>query len=886
MAQVPRNDGFSVMPNERAAFQGTQFIDPGIKVDAPDFSKAADRLDKAQTKIYEEIDTARTTAQVSELKRFAYDRRRAFLNLKGALATEPDKDGRSLMDREDAELQKRAEQLKANLTPRQQRLFDKEAGEIFSSQYGMASEHVRQENYNFMVGSQTGKRDLAIQTAVGNYNDPLTLERSRKDIAASEAELGRIKGLSKEEVAVNTNKATSMMYRGTIEASLQEAIGDPVKAKYADKLLKENSKYMLPADVAACRKVIDTHLDVVSANELEIAVTSHDTFVERGSADYTSNAVVNGKVPTEKELRTTASQIFFGGMTNAISGGRHKGDDGNIAVNKIGGEENKDKWQYGYSMLSVPKAMKAAKRMGLEFNEKDFHDNEGYNAMLGNAYFGDMIVAYAGDEDKAAAAYYGSEEEVNKAVEAATKEGNPADWLKHMDANTQAAVTNIRNSIKKSREFEFHDEKGNKISADTPQYVDAKMGAMFITREEVRQRLLATDERCRRDPAWLEARLDGAMRRVDQQKADYRQKQINNMVEAKTALFAAGGRFEDIPPAVLAKLDTNQQDALRELAKKISIDDQSTDDEVFYRVFGNDELLKAMPKGEFALLQGTVSGQKWEMLKKKYNELQNEKVAAQDQLATGRKAAEAGQVLAPYDKMTLAEVKTEVRNAMGEAFDDLDTDDQEMLIGRLRYTLALEGQAGGVNLHGKPMTLSERIRTHLGQQTIVSGFWSNKRKSIALLKASDFKNRGDTDAQNILREIARRSIAHHQGPDSFAAKREPNEREINEAIREVFMSKNLPYALSGLKMSEPLVKHVKETYRKQKGHEPSSGDVVRMYLLFCASGEKLPYKVASYGDIGMPVENTSDDFFGDILTPPTDEKNDDYYHGIKAGSYK
>lgn len=887
MAQVPRNDGFSVAPSERAAFQGTQFVDPGIKFSTPDFSDAAERLDKAQTKVFDEIDTARTTAQITEFKKYAADRQREFLNLRGEQALLPDKDGRSLIDREDENLRKMAEKLKGKLTPRQQRMFDKEAGAVFTSQYVTASHHVGQENYTFKVGSQTGKRDLALQLAAAGYNDDNTIAQSHKDIVASEQELGRIQGLSSAQVKANTQKSLSTMYRGSIEASLLEAIGDPEKAGRADLLLKTYSQYMLPADVAACRKLVDGHLDVVAANRTEQMVTAADTYTEIGSPDYRSNAVVTGKAPTEAEYRKSATRAFYGGFVNGVSGGRHKADDGSVAVNKTGYEEDKTGWRYGASVLSVPKAMAAAKRLGIDFNEREFHDNEGYNLMLGNAYYGDMIVAFAGDEDKAAAAYYGSEEAVKKAEEAAAKEGDAGNWLAHMDKNTQAAVTNIRASIQKSRQFELRDEKGNKIKGDSVQYIDAKMGSMWITRAEMRERILQVDERARRDPKWLEDRLNGSMQIIENQKTDYRQKQLNNMIEAKAALFAAGGRFNQIPPQVLAKLDVNQQEALQELAKKIAADDQSTDDEVFYRIFGNDRLLKAMPKEEFMNLQGTVSGQKWEMLKKRYFDLQNEGTAAQDLLAANRRAAEAGQIVGDYNKLSLSEVRTEIKNAMGpDAWDKLDEDEQELMVGRIRYKLALEGQASGNNLHGQPAAIGDHVRTILADQAYVGGLvYGGKRKPVASLSIDDFKNRGDTDAHNILTEIGRRWVAHRQGPH-LMSKRSPTESEINEAIRELFMSKNLQFNISGLKLSEPLVKHVTDTYRKQKGHEPSSGDVLRMYLLFCASGDKLPYKLASYGDLGMPVEDTSDDIFADILTPPTAEVNDDYYHGFKVGSYK
>jgi hypothetical protein len=887
MAQVPRNDGFSVASSERAAFQGTQFVDPGIKFSTPDFSDAAERLDKAQTKVFDEIDTARTTAQITEFKKYAADRQRDFLNLHGEQALLPDKDGRSLIDREDENLRKMAEKLKGKLTPRQQRMFDKEAGAVFTSQYVTASHHVGQENYTFKVGSQTGKRDLALQLAAAGYNDDNAIAQSHKDVVASEQELGRIQGLSTDQVKANTQKSLSTMYRGSIEASLIEAVGDPAKAGRADLLLKTYSQYMLPADVAACRKLVDGHLDIIAANKTKELVTSHDTIVDVTSADYASNAVVNGKPLSEQELRTRASRAYFGGVVNALSGGRHKGDDGLVAVNKRGGEEAKDKWQYGAPRLTVAKAMEAAKRRGKDFNLQDFHGNDGYALALGNAHFGDMIVAFAGDEDKAAAAYYSSEEDVNKAVEAATKEGNVGDWLSHMDKETQDAVVKIRTSLQKSRQFELRDEKGNKIKADTAQYIDAKMGPMVITRPEMRERILQVDERAHRDPKWLEDRLEDAMKVVDQQKETYRQKQLNYLVEAKRALFAAGGNVNEVPRSVWANLDTNQQDALRELGKKIAIGDNSTDDEVFYRVYGNDSLLKTMTEQEFENLHGTVSGQKWEMLKKRRFELLNEEAKAQDQLATNRLAATQGKVQEGYEKLSITEVRTEVRALMGpKAFDDLDEDSQNLLVSRTRYKLALLGQSIGKDLHGKPMALSEQIASILKQEAIVGGFVSDTRKPVMALKVSDFKNRGDTDGREVVRQLARRRNAYYGDPK--AAGRLPTESEENEALGDLYMTTGgLPYSLSGIKLSQPLVEHVKSEYRKERGRDPSSGDVLRAYLLFCTSGASLPYSYSGYGTLSAPLEETSDNYYtGTVPKPAKVGYEDDLYYGFDFSSDK
>ena len=67
MAVVPRIEGFGVMPNERAAFQGLKFVDPGIQQKPLDFSAAADRLDKVQT----EFDEARVETQLNSLRKSA-----------------------------------------------------------------------------------------------------------------------------------------------------------------------------------------------------------------------------------------------------------------------------------------------------------------------------------------------------------------------------------------------------------------------------------------------------------------------------------------------------------------------------------------------------------------------------------------------------------------------------------------------------------------------------------------------------------------------------------------------------------------------------------------------------------------------------------------------
>lgn len=861
MAQVPKNEGFSIGPSEGSAFRGTQYFDPGIKISMPDFSKTAESLDKTQTKINDQINTARTTEQISALKKFAQDRRSYFLNLQGEQATKPDKDGKGLVDREEAELRKYAEKLKANLTPTQQRLFDKEAGDVYVSQYGLASEHVRKENFTFMVGSQTGKRDLATQLAATNYNDLGALAQSHKDIVSAEAELGRLYGYSSAEIKVNTTKALSGMYKGSVEAALEEAVGNPEKVSIAEGILLNNSKHMLPADVAACRKQISVYQDRNAAKKTVDLVTSKDTIVDVNSADYASNAVVEGKTPDEQTLRTRASRIYFGGTVKVLSGGRHKGDDGLVAVNKRGGEENKDKWQYGAPRLTVAKATDAAKRRGKDLNLKQFHDDDGYALALGNAHFGDMLVAYAGDEDKAAAAYYSSEEDVNKAVEAATKEGNAGNWLSHMDKETQDAVVNIRTSIQKSRQFEFRDEKGNKIDAGTTQYIDAKVGPMVITRAEMRQRILDADERARRDPKWLDDRLEEAMQVVEQQKADYRQTQLNYMVEAKASLVAAKGKLDAIPPKVWASLDINQQNAMRELGKKIALGDESTVDEVFYKVYGNESLLKSMTDEEFENLYGPISGKKWEMLKQKRFELVNEEAKTQDQRATEKLAASQGTVVGDYAKLSSSEVRTEVRSRLGpSAFDDLDDDTQNLLVTRVQYQLALLGQATGNNLHGKPMALSEQIGSILKQEAIVGGVLFDSRKPVALLKVSDLKNRGDTDAWAVVREIAMRRNMHTGDPTKV--NRPPTEHEMNETLGEVIMtSGGLPYSLSGIKMSQPLVEHVKSVYRKQRGHDPSSGDVVRAYLLFCASGKALPYETADYGDLAFRTEYESDDYY-------------------------
>ena len=856
MAQVPRNDGFTVMPNERAAYQGAQFIDPSVPRQEFNLNKAADRIDA----FVERQDNARVDDAITKLKQYALEQEKGeqgFLNLKGESAMQADSEGRGLVERIDSSLRQTGDEIGMGLTPRQQRLFRQKAETVYQTQFGAASQHVFQENRVWQENSRKGNIALSIEAAHAYYDRQDRLDLERKSIEENVRALGQLQGWGESMTKAQILKYTSDMYKGAIASALEQAEQNPALASKALDILNTNKHRMLGSDVLESRKVINARLDVHRKSQIA-EFASKNAIIDMGSTNVMVMASTEGKPLKPEEIRSRASQIFMTHALDVLSAGGHQfdGNTKNTSVNKRGNEEN---WQYGGSRLTVKQAKKTAELMGEQFDLGRFMGEQGYNVFLGTETFNRLAQEYVGDFNKTMAAYYAGSDAVNKAIEKAKKEGNEGAWLSHLDTETQTIVANLGNAMKASQRYNFKDENGKSINALTSDYASAKARHVVVKEEDVRRKVKEFDPRARVDPVWNEECVQAAMNLVRSQQTSYEQTQRDNMNRAKEQLYASKGEISGISSSLWVSLDVDQQDALRTLGKKIADKDETSDMPLFYRLFTNDDLLRSMSKESLMSYRGAIAGKEWEQLEAKWLGLKEGQRQANDTRAVEQGMAQRGELSAKYANMTLSEVSTALEFVTPhDEWVKLKDDPERMkqYLAEAQMYAATHGQLAGKNLHGQAIPLQTVLADFRRNRVDLSDWWGTS-KPVSQLVYKDFPSDGISDAKPLITTIADQYIA------SLGHNRKATESEKNEVIRKIFTLRDPGFNVQGVVMDKDLEADIRKRYRERYKKDPSTLETVRLYLLARVSGYEVPEnKTPYYASIGVTGGYTADDYYG------------------------
>lgn len=866
MAVVPRIEGFGVVPNERAAFQGLKFVDPGIQQKPLDFSAAADRLDKAQNA----FDEARVDDRINSLRKSALDLERGengFRNLLGENAMTADKQGRGMVDRYDFDLRKVGDGLTKDLTPHQQQLFARKAESIYLSQQASAQQHWLEQSDKYLTGSWTGGIDNAVEMGAQSYDKPDVMADSYKRIEDYAGKLGKHKGWSTEQVSEFVRKNASAMYKRGILVALEASRKDPARATVALGILEANAKHMSSEDVIQCRKLIDGQLDAVKLDEVSTQAADGALFPAQATLVATEAAINSGDA---KKVRDATNAVYMTVGLDALTGGGHHidGNTGKTAVYKRGGEEAKDQWQYGAPSLSVPKAMEAAKSRGVEFDKERFLTDRGYAIALGEQHFSDMSIQYGGDLDKAYAAYVTSKDEVDSAVARATEAGSPGDWLSYLGAEDQKRVVAFNSARDKAERFDVRDRNGNAVNPMTADYASGKLSMTTVTRAQVEERVVMLDPRAAKDPVWKEQVVNAAMRKIEQQKQDYITQQTAVLSAINDLIYQHNGDLNAIPSEQWAQLDRSQQDAARQLAQKVANRDESTNLPLYSRLMTNDDILMGMSYNELKTYRGEISGQYWTKLETRYLELHEQERASNDAAAIASSQGRQGKAVGKNTKLTSSEVKTEIEFVLDSDMKDKLKDDPDwynVVIAGCQDFIIQATQARGIVAHGNPQVLRELAREYFANQVSVENTfgWGTHKKPLAFVKVGDFPDHSKRDAQSVIKTFAK-SYARSIGGEA-AGMREPTEREMNEALHKLFILKNPPFEINTreLALDKTLVDHVtKEIKKANGGREPSSIEVIRGYLLARLEGIALDNSDEVSAFYLQGHEATGDNYFG------------------------
>ena len=842
MAQVPKNEGFSIAPNEGAAYHGQQYIDPGIKFTTPDFSKAAERFDKFQM----QQDETRADAVMMELERRRIDNEKSMKSILGEDAMRADEQGRGLVQRYDEDLRKYGTELTKDLTINQQRLFNQKAEKTYLAQYGTAAQHVLQQNHKWQNDTYTAKLQLAAESGRTYYDKHEEIERLRGEIATDVRKLGDINGWSEEVIQAQIKANTSAMMVNVLNTYFENMEINPNLSADALGFLTNNSKYMLGKDVLAARKIINGYQNILFVDNAVKSVKDF-LYIDTGSVEAAAlSAGKNGKFTLE------GAEHFFKGYVAPRVGGQQT----------INNEVVKDPTQLdrgvdaelvrtGAGRISLKDAKATVERNKSDFlegfNETAFNTDLVYNTRIAGKHFSHLVETFAGDVDQTMAAFFSSEDNVKGAIEQAKKHGVPGEWITYLPPDVATRVAAFKESLKTATGSKVVDENGKEVSVFSPEYTKKfNRNRIYSSVDDLYARVEANNPILKSNPVLAEQVKQGISKTVTEDKQTYAQKQTNVVNQLWDWVVENGKDIDSAsaPQTLISQLDTNQYRALQ-AETKAYVNGSKSDDPILYATYmGNDDNLRSLTRDELRGLRPAFRKETYDLVEKRWAALQ-EKENQSAQLRESEKAAAAQlKWVGDYAKVDDSKIKGLLKDRIpAKMWKDLegDPDAMNMVVANARSFILQNAQAGGLGT--AVQTLGELADQYVVNQLPISG----DVRLFGSLRYKDLPNRGPADAQGVINMLARGLLESRVGANYSDEMLTDKVRDV--ALSKLMWSKQLPFGIPPNYMNvldKGLVNHIIKIHG---GKEPPAVDLLREYVLLLFSGYKLDQEYVNYTDI-------------------------------------
>ena len=837
MAQVPKNEGFSIAPNEGAAYHGQQYIDPGIKFTTPDFSKAAERFDKFQM----QQDETRADAVMMELERRRIDNEKSMKSILGEDAMRADEQGRGLVQRYDEDLRKYGTELTKDLTINQQRLFNQKAEKTYLAQYGTAAQHVLQQNHKWQNDTYTAKLQLAAESGRTYYDKHEEIERLRGEIETDVRKLGDINGWSEEVIQAQIKANTSAMMVNVLNTYFENMEINPNLSADALGFLTNNSKYMLGKDVLAARKIINGYQNVLLVHG---AVNSVKDLVSIDTGSVEAAALSAGK--DGKFSREGAEHFFKGYVMPRVGGQQTVNNEAVKDPTQLDRGVDADLVRTGAGRVNRKDAEAAAKRAGEAFDEVAFNSDIGYNARLAGKHFSHLVETFAGDVDQTMAAFFSSEDNVKGAIEQAKKHGVPGEWITYLPPDVATRVAAFKESFKGSAEGKLVDDNGKPVSVFSPEYAKKfNRNRIYASESDLYAAAEAKYPILKMNPTLAEQVKKGISKLVTEDKQTYAQKQTNAVNKVWDWVIESGRDISEAPQTLVSELDTNQYRALVTETKAF-VNGSKSDDPALYATYaGNDDHLRSLTESELRGLRPAFRKETYEFIEKRWWALQ-EKDRQAAQLRDNQKAAAArGTLVDDYAKVGDSKIKSLLKDRIGEKMwkqlED-NPDWMNMVVANGRRFILQNAQAGGLGT--AEQTLGELASQFVDNQLPING----KVSLFGSLRYKDLPNRGPADAQGVVNMLARGLIEKRVGVGNYRDDM-ITDQVRNEALSILMWTKQLPFGIPPNYMNVLDKGLVDQIIKVHGGKEPPAVDLLREYVLLLSNGYKLDQEYVNYTDI-------------------------------------
>lgn len=560
MATVPRYDNFQVAPT----VGGVGAFSPGSGPNAgsigaaqtaqfgESISRAGNTASQLAMRDLEEQNQTIAMGAVNQAKERLYDLTNGaegYQSLKGIQALQRP-DGQDLATEYATKFDQAAAQIADNLpNPIAKRMFQQQAMSLRSGIYGQAQAHMLQESRNYQGTVYDGAAANAQRDLVMNYTDVSkggAVDSSVKAIEASVRAKARLLGQSQEYADVLVRKEVSNAHVLALSAALENN-----NVAFAAGYLKKYSGQMDADDILRVQGAVTKEMDFQQAT---------------AAVGKAMQSAVTTIMPTDA---SRAFSIAVGTESN------------NRQFAADGAPLTSPKGAVGVAQVMEGTGPEAAKLAGLPWDAERWKNDRDYNYAIGKAYFDNQLRSF-GSLPLAYAAYNAGPGAVRAAQKAAEKDGNPDGWLA-------------------------------RLPAETRNYVEVNMAAFNAGQGAPRVRSkteVVAEAVSNLGPNASRTAVESARRMAEHQydtvTADKKRADDEATANAMRLIQQNGGTYEQLPPAVRARIPAEDVGKVIDFGKKLAKGSDETNDALYLRLT-DDSYLKSLDDNAFYKLRAELS---------------------------------------------------------------------------------------------------------------------------------------------------------------------------------------------------------------------------------------------------------------------------------------
>lgn len=429
------------------------------------------------------------------------------------------------------------------------RMFQQQASNLRTSLYGQAQAHMLQESRSYQGSVYDGAAANAQRDLITNYTDVSqggAVDKSVKTIESAVRAKARLLGQSQEFADVLVRKEVSNAHVLAITAALEKN-----DVAFANGYLKKYSSQMDADDILRVQGTVTKEMDYQLATKAA------------GQAMQTATPTI---MPTDM----TRLGNLVGLVAQAESGNRDLNADGSVVTSSKGAK----------GRMQVMDGTNAAPGFGVKPAQDDSLEER---ARVGRDYLGALVRHY-GSVPIALAAYNAGPGNVDKAIKAAGKAGNPDEFMNYLPKPSET-IPYVNGILSQFEAGQGRPRQASKTEVVAAALANLGPGASRTATEAARRM---------------------AEHQYDTITADKKRADDEATANAMRMLQDGVGTYEQLPASVRARIPVEDVPKVIDYGKKLARGSDETNDALFLRLT-DDAYLKGLSDNEFFKLRADLS---------------------------------------------------------------------------------------------------------------------------------------------------------------------------------------------------------------------------------------------------------------------------------------